>query len=162
MAAHPTELPPLPLPEGIIETYVKTNDLIFHVLSAGTPGQPLILCLHGFLGLAWSWHEIMPLLAMGGYHVIAYDQRGYGRTTGWDTRSWSEVDLHTFTFQRLVIDAERLVMALGYTKVTMVLGHGFGSVVANLCALIRPDIFKRYDEEPPLFFSRMGSEYQTV
>lgn len=144
MALDPSTLPPLPLPEGIIETYVKTNDLTYHVLSAGTPGQPLILCLHGFPELAWSWREVMPLLAMGGYHVIAYDQRGYGRTTGWDDRPWGEVDLHSFTFPRLVMDAVRLVNALGYKGVALVLGHDFGSVVANLCALMRPDIFKRY------------------
>jgi hypothetical protein len=31
----------------------------------------------------------------------------------------------------------------------MVLGHDFGSVVANLCALMRPDIFKRYRKQAP-------------
>jgi pimeloyl-ACP methyl ester carboxylesterase len=152
MDVDPSKLPSLPLPEGIIETYVNTNDLTYHVLSAGHPGQPLIVCLHGFLGLAWSWHEVMPLLASGGYHVIAYDQRGCGRTTGWDTRPWEEVDLRTYTFPRLVTDAVRLVNALGYREVTMILGHDFGSVIANLCALIRPDIFKRYALQNPAFF----------
>ena len=57
-----------------------------HVLEAGfeTSGRPCVLLLHGFPELAFSWRKVMPRLAEAGYHVIAPDQRGYGRTTGWD------------------------------------------------------------------------------
>ena len=57
-----------------------------HVLEAGfeTPGRPCLLLLHGFPELAYSWRKVMLALAAAGYHVIAPDQRGYGRTTGWD------------------------------------------------------------------------------
>ncbi len=57
-----------------------------HVLEAGfeTRGRPCLLLLHGFPELAFSWRKVMPALADAGYHVIAPDQRGYGRTTGWD------------------------------------------------------------------------------
>ena len=57
-----------------------------HVLEAGfeTKGRPCLLLLHGFPELAFSWRKVMPVLAEAGYHVIAPDQRGYGRTTGWD------------------------------------------------------------------------------
>ena len=57
-----------------------------HVLEAGfeTKGRPCLLLLHGFPELAFSWRKVMPALADAGYHVIAPDQRGYGRTTGWD------------------------------------------------------------------------------
>ena len=44
------------------------------------------MLLHGFPELAWSWRKVMPRLASAGYHVIAPDQRGYGKTTGWDAR----------------------------------------------------------------------------
>jgi len=84
----------------------------------------------------------MPALADQGYHVVAYDQRGYGQTTGWDTRAFDQVDLSTFTFPRLLRDAIIIVSALGYKEVACVLGHDFGAVGASLCALIRPDIFK--------------------
>ena len=75
--------------------------------------------------------------------MVAYDQRGYGRTTGWDTRSFSEVDLRNFAFSKLVTDAVRLVYALGYKEVTCIIGHDFGSLAASLCALMRGDIFTR-------------------
>ncbi|PMD32850.1 epoxide hydrolase 2 [Hyaloscypha variabilis F] len=134
--------PPLPLPAGITESYLPSHDLTYHILSAGQRGKPLILCLHGFPELAFSWRKIMPAIAAEGYYVVAYDQRGYGRTTGWDTRDFSSVDLSTFTFTKLVRDAVILVNALGYKQVDCVIGHDFGAVGASMCALMRPDIFK--------------------
>ncbi len=86
----------------------------------------------------------MPALAEHGYLVVAYDQRGYGRTTGWDTREFASVNLNTFTFTQLVRDAVILVNALGYKEVACVLGHDFGAVGASMCALMRPDLFKSY------------------
>ncbi|KAF4634672.1 hypothetical protein G7Y89_g3436 [Cudoniella acicularis] len=92
--------------------------------------------------LAFSWRKILPSLSSSGYYVVAYDQRGYGRTTGWDTGDFSSVDLSTFTFTRLVRDAVILVNALGYKEVACVIGHDFGAVGAAMCALMRPDIFR--------------------
>ncbi|RDW62380.1 hypothetical protein BP6252_11813 [Coleophoma cylindrospora] len=135
-------LPPLPLPQGISQSYLPSLDLTYHYLSAGVPSKPLLLLLHGFPELAFSWRKIMVPLANLGYHVVAYDQRGYGRTTGWDTREYSTVDLNTFSFVRLVRDAVIFVSALGYKDVACVIGHDFGAVSASLCALMRPDIFK--------------------
>jgi pimeloyl-ACP methyl ester carboxylesterase len=134
----------LPLPPGITESYLPSLDLTYHVLSAGKPGKPLVLCLHGFPELAFSWRKIMPAIAGEGYYVVAYDQRGYGRTTGWDTSDFFSVDMTTFTFTRLVRDAVIFVNALGYEKVACVIGHDFGAVASSMCALMRPDLFKSY------------------
>ncbi len=85
-----TTLPPLPseaLPAGIRSRFIGgINGLSMHVLEAGfdTGGRPLVLLLHGFPELAYSWRKVMPALAKAGYHVVAPDQRGYGRTAGWD------------------------------------------------------------------------------
>jgi len=82
--ALPQDLPPLPLPDGVRSAYVKgVNGLDMHYLEAGKPSRPLILLLHGFPELAFSWRNLMVPLAEQGFHVIAPDQRGYGRTTGW-------------------------------------------------------------------------------
>ncbi|KAI9732950.1 MAG: hypothetical protein M1818_007383 [Claussenomyces sp. TS43310] len=147
MSGH--HLPSLPLPHGISEAHVQTDDLTYHVLHAGASPhasrhlqKPLLLLLHGFPELAFSWRKVMPALASEGYHVVAYDQRGYGRTTGWDTRAFEQVDLGQFTMSRVVTDAVRLVNALGYKEVECVLGHDFGAVAASMCALTRGDVFK--------------------
>jgi pimeloyl-ACP methyl ester carboxylesterase len=118
------------------------NGLTMHVLEAGfeTPNRPCLLLLHGFPELAFSWRKVMPALAAAGYHVIAPDQRGYGRTTGWSADY--DGDLAPFRFSNLVRDALGLVAAFGYRRVDAVIGHDFGSPVAGWCALLRPDVFR--------------------
>jgi pimeloyl-ACP methyl ester carboxylesterase len=84
-----TELPLLDsavLPPGVRARFVENvNGLRTNVLEAGfeKPRHPCLL-LHGFPELAYSWRKVMGPLAAAGFHVVAPDQRGYGRTTGWD------------------------------------------------------------------------------
>jgi len=138
-----TELLPLDsgvLLPGISARFVENvNGLRMHVLEAGTPGRPCLLLLHGFPELAYSWRKVMGPLAAAGFHVVAPDQRGYGRTTGWD-RSY-DGDVASFRLFNLVRDALGLLAALGYRSVAAVIGYDFGSPVAAWCALLRPDVF---------------------
>lgn len=132
------------LPAGIRSRFVTdVNGLRMHVLEAGfeTPGRELALLLHGFPELAWSWRKVMPMLAAAGYHVVAPDQRGYGRTTGW--AQGYDVDLMPFGLLNMTRDALGLVAALGYRSVAAVIGHDMGASVASWCALTRPDVFRR-------------------
>jgi pimeloyl-ACP methyl ester carboxylesterase len=136
-------LPDIPLPAAIRSRYVENiNGLRMHVLEAGfeTKGRPCLLLLHGFPELGYSWRKVMPALAEAGYHVIAPDQRGYGRTTGWHADY--DGDLAPFRLTNLVRDALGLVSAFGHTNVDAVIGHDFGSPVAAWCALLRPDVFR--------------------
>jgi pimeloyl-ACP methyl ester carboxylesterase len=130
------------LPAGVRSRFVDgVNGLSVHLLEAGfeTEGRPAILLLHGFPELAYSWRKVMPALAAAGFHVIAPDQRGYGRATGWDGAY--NGSLTPFRFFNLVQDALELLYALGLRKVAAVIGHDFGSPLAAHCALIRPDVF---------------------
>ena len=138
-----TNLPDVPLPSAIRSRYVENiNGLAMHVLEAGfeTRGRPCLLLLHGFPELAYSWRKVMPVLADAGYHVIAPDLRGYGRTTGWNASY--DGDLAPFRLTNLVRDAFGLVSAFGYRAVASVIGHDFGSPVAAWCALLRPEVFR--------------------
>ncbi len=140
------ELPPLDdaaLPGGIRARFVSgVNGLRMHVLEAGFAprGRPCVLLLHGFPELAYSWRKIMPPLAAAGFHVLAPDQRGYGRTSGWSADY--DGDLHPFSILNAVRDALGLVSALGHRSVAAVVGHDFGASVAAWCALVRPDVFR--------------------
>jgi pimeloyl-ACP methyl ester carboxylesterase len=118
------------------------NGLTMHVLEAGfeAPGRPSVLLLHGFPELAYSWRKVMPALAAAGFHVIAPDQRGYGRTTGWDGPY--DGDVASFRMMNVVRDAVALIERLGLRTVAAVVGHDFGSPVASYCALSRPDLFR--------------------
>src|SRR5215468_6277330 len=137
-----TDLPPLPLPAGIRSRYVSNiNGLTFHVLEAGfeEKGRPCVLLLHGYPELAFGWRKVMLPLAAAGFHVLAPDMRGYGRTTGWDDSY--DGDVFLFRHTNLVRDALGLVSAFGYRSAAVV-GRDAGSPVAAYCALMRPDVFR--------------------
>ena len=136
-------LDPLPLPADVRSRQIdNSNGLSMHVLEAGfeTPDRPCVLLLHGFPELAYSWRKVMRPLADAGYHVVAPDQRGYGRTTGW-ARGF-DAGLDEFRMLNLVRDAIGVTAALGHRTVAAVVGHDFGSPVAAWCALLRPDVFR--------------------
>src|SRR5271168_1028441 len=136
-------LDPSVLPTGIRSRFLDNiNGLRIHLLEAGheTPGRPCVLLLHGFPELAYSWRKVMPPLAAAGFHVVAPDLRGYGRTTGWDADY--DGDLASFRILNAIRDALGLVSALGYHDVALVAGHDFGASVAAWCALVRPDVFR--------------------
>ena len=113
-----------------------------HVLEAGfqTPGRPCVVLLHGFPELAYSWRKLMRPFADAGFHVLAPDQRGYGRTTGADPSFGA--DLAAYAMPNLVEDVLGMLQALGIGHVASVVGHDFGASVAAWCALLRPDVFQ--------------------
>ena len=131
------------LPDGIRSRFVENiNGLRIHLLEAGheSGDRPVLVLLHGFPELAYSWRKIMLPLANSGYHVIAPDLRGYGRTTGWS--SDYETDLTPFRMLNKVRDVMGLIYAYGYDHVDCVVGHDFGSPLAAWCAVTRPDVFR--------------------
>src|SRR5262249_3949930 len=80
------------------------NGLTVHMLEAGfeNAGRPTVLLLHGFPELAYSWRKVMLPLAAAGYHVVAPDMRGFGRTLGWDDSF--EADPDQFRILNMVRD----------------------------------------------------------
>ena len=158
------------LPAGIRSRFVNNiNGLTMHILEAGFEARdrPCVLLLHGFPELAYSWRKVMPPLAQAGFHVIAPDQRGYGRTRGWDGNY--DGDVGSFRLLNLVRDALGLVSALGYRSVAAVVGHDFGSPVAAWSSLVRPDVFRSvalmsatFAGPPPLPFNNANDPPQSV
>lgn len=140
-------LPPLPVSPGIRQRHIDLTSepscgLNIFVLEAGDPSNPLILLFHGYPELAYTWRKVILPLASHGFHVVAPDSRGYGRTTGWDTSSYAHTDLHQFTQLQLVLDTIALARALGHETAALVVGHDFGASAASGCAIARPDLFR--------------------
>src|SRR3954451_10675538 len=138
-----TPLETATLPPGIRSRVVHgVNGLDVHILEAGyaPAGQPLVLLLHGFPEIAYSWRKVMPALAEAGFHAVAPDQRGYGRTTGWSPDF--DTDLRPWRTLNAVRDALGLVAALGHHSIHAVVGNDFGAGIAAWCALVRPDVFR--------------------
>jgi pimeloyl-ACP methyl ester carboxylesterase len=143
-AAAPGPLPASVLPAGLRSRLVGgVNGITMHVLEAGyeATGRPGLLLVHGFPELAYSWRKVMLPLAEAGYHVMAPDQRGYGRSGGTDVGF--DDDLTPFSTLNRVRDMLALTSALGHRTLAGVVGHDFGSPVAAWCALTRPDVFRR-------------------
>src|ERR1051326_5797109 len=131
------------LPAGIRSRFINNiNGITCHILEAGfeTGGRPCVLLIHGFPELAYSWRRVIPPLARAGFHVIAPDLRGYGRSGGTDVTF--DDDLAPYTLLNKVRDMLGLVSAIGYRSVVAVVGHDHGSGVAGWCALARPDVFR--------------------
>jgi pimeloyl-ACP methyl ester carboxylesterase len=129
------------LPEGIRTRLVpNVNGMSMHVLEAGVPGDPVVLLVHGFPELAYSWRNQIVPLAAAGYHVLAPDLRGFGRTTGWDARY--EADLREHGLLNKTRDLLGLLWALGHRSVSAIVGHDLGAPYASWGPLLRPDVFR--------------------
>jgi pimeloyl-ACP methyl ester carboxylesterase len=131
------------IPIGIRSRLIPNlNGITLQALEAGheSPNRPAVLLVHGFPELAYSWRHLMLPLARAGYHVIAPDLRGYGRSGGTEVKF--DDDLSPFSTLNRVRDLLALVSSLGHREVVMIAGHDFGSPTAGWCALTRPDIFR--------------------
>ncbi|KAF8879642.1 alpha/beta-hydrolase [Gymnopilus junonius] len=139
------------LPSGITSRIIAVGDLDMHILEALPPTltssskPPLLVLLHGFPELAYSWRKLMLPLSLNGYAVVAPDLRGFGLTKDRTRQSKGKIvfeeDLAPYRMLNIATDVVGLVYALGYTSVEAVIGHDFGSSIAAHCALIRPDLF---------------------
>jgi pimeloyl-ACP methyl ester carboxylesterase len=94
---------------------------------------PLVILCHGWPELSYSWRHQIPAIAEAGFHVVAPDMRGFGRTS-------APADISAYSIFDHVGDMVALVAALG-EKQAVIIGHDWGAPVAWHAALFRPDLF---------------------
>jgi pimeloyl-ACP methyl ester carboxylesterase len=102
-----------------------------HVAEQGQ--GPLVVLCHGFPESWYSWRHQLGALAAAGYHAVAPDQRGYGRTD-------RPEPIEAYTCLQLAADIVGLVQALS-ERTAVIVGHDWGAPVAFYSALLRPDMF---------------------
>ena len=119
------------LPDGCRSRLVPIGESRVHCVEAGE--GPLVLLVHGFPESWYSWRHQLPALAAAGFHAVAIDVRGYGRSS-------KPLAVEDYRMVRLVADNVALVRALGYTTATIV-GHDWGAPIAWNSAMLRPDVF---------------------
>jgi pimeloyl-ACP methyl ester carboxylesterase len=110
---------------------VVANGLRHHVLEWDGGGRSTLLCLHGFLDLAWAFHQVAPELARAGHHVVAPDLRGHGETERVGAGGY-------YHFMDYVLDVADLVDALARDRLALV-GHSMGGSIAAYFAGAFPD-----------------------
>lgn len=111
---------------------IQTNGINMRIAEAGE--GPLVVLCHGFPESWYSWRHQLPALAEAGYHAVAPDQRGYGKTDKPDT-------IEAYNQFYLVGDIVGLVHALDQ-ETAVIVGHDWGAPVAWNSALWRPDMFR--------------------
>lgn len=131
---------------------LQVGDLSMHVAEAGE--GPLVLLCHGFPECWYSWRHQLTALAAAGYHAVAPDMRGYGRTD-------APAPVDAYTIMHLVGDMTGLLSALGEQQAVIV-GHDWGSIVAWSAALLRPDRFRAVVGMSVPFLPRMPVKPTTM
>ena len=128
-------------PHAITEHSVRLHGagpegLDCHYLAAGLDNDgPLAVCLHGFPDSAHTWRYLLPELAAAGFRAVAPFLRGYAPTSvPADGR---------FQTAASALDACALHEALGGDSRAVIVGHDWGSMIANIAANHRPDQWSR-------------------
>ncbi|XP_029125769.1 uncharacterized protein LOC109791538 isoform X2 [Cajanus cajan] len=120
--------------ESIVHRRVEVNGIKMHVAEKGE--GPVVLFLHGFPELWYSWrHQIIALSSLG-YRAVAPDLRGYGDTD-------APAPVTSYSVFHLVGDLVALIDSLGVDQVFLV-GHDWGAIIGWYLCLFRPDRIKAY------------------
>jgi pimeloyl-ACP methyl ester carboxylesterase len=112
---------------------IAANGIELFVLEQGQ--GPLVVLCHGWPELSYSWRHQIPALADAGFHVVAPDMRGFGRSS-------APADINAYSIFDTTGDMVALVSALG-EKQAMIVGHDWGAPVAWIAAQFRPDVFTK-------------------
>lgn len=124
-----------PVPPDLTSTRRRIGAVILHVVEAGPVDGPLVILLHGFPDLWWTWRRLMPVLAAAGYRVVAPDMRGYGASD-------RPQGVQNYRLGLLVADVIGLAAAYGRQSFSLV-GHDWGGVIAWETAIRYPGSVER-------------------
>src|ERR1700732_587236 len=111
---------------------IESNGIRLNIAEQGE-GPPVLLC-HGFPESWYSWRHQLGALAAAGFHAVAPDMRGYGKSDAPEA-------IDQYTLFHLVGDMVGLLDALE-AKTAVIVGHDWGGPVAWHSALFRPDRFR--------------------
>nr|GMD54209.1 bifunctional epoxide hydrolase 2-like [Ipomoea batatas] len=134
--------------EKITHKTVAVNGINMHIAELGE--GPLVLFLHGFPELWYSWRHQILFFAARGYRAVAPDLRGYGDTTGAPTD-----DPSNFTALRVVGDLVALLQSISPDEdKVFVVGHDWGALMAWYLCMFRPEKVKALVNLSVHFFPR--------
>jgi pimeloyl-ACP methyl ester carboxylesterase len=111
--------------------FIESNGIKMRIEEDGR--GPLVLLLHGWPESWYSWRHQLPALAAAGFHAVAPDMRGFGKTD-------KPAAVADYDIQHLTADIVGIIDALG-EKTAVVIGHDWGAIVAWSCLLLHPDHF---------------------
>jgi pimeloyl-ACP methyl ester carboxylesterase len=110
---------------------IESNGIHLRIAEMGK--GPLVILVHGWPESWYSWRHQLPALAAAGYHAVALDMRGYGKSD--KPQAVDDYDIH-----HVSADIVGVIDALG-EKSAMLIGHDWGAIVAWQCMLLYPQRF---------------------
>ncbi|WP_257183361.1 alpha/beta fold hydrolase [Corynebacterium cystitidis] len=110
---------------------VHARGIRLHTATAGDPGNPLILLIHGTFGGWFDFKECIAPLAAHGYHVAALDMRGYGMSDKPPAIPGDEMRIATG-------DIAGVISSLGHSE-AIIVGHDTGGAVGWAFAAQYPE-----------------------
>jgi pimeloyl-ACP methyl ester carboxylesterase len=119
---------------AIESRFASVNGTRYHYLSAGNPRAPLMLFLHGFPELSWSWREQLRHFSED-YHAVALDLKGYNLTD-------APVGTEKYALDTLAADVVAFIKALGHKNAILV-GHDWGGALSWVVASKFPTTLRR-------------------
>jgi pimeloyl-ACP methyl ester carboxylesterase len=117
----------------IRDIFVEANGLRHHLLARGTPGEPVVMMIHGLAGQAHTFDGIANILAAR-YHVYCLDVRGRGES------EWGPPE--QYTIDTYVADLEAIREALGLQRFSLV-GTSMGGLITMQYAPKFPERVER-------------------
>jgi pimeloyl-ACP methyl ester carboxylesterase len=111
---------------------IETNGIRLNIAEQGE--GPLVLLCHGFPESWYSWRHQIGALAAAGFHAIAPDMRGYGKSDAPEA-------IDQYTIFHLVGDLVGVLDALK-AETAVIVGHDWGATIAWQAARLRPDRFR--------------------
>lgn len=112
---------------------IRANGLDFAYLEAGE--GPLVILLHGFPDSPYGFQNVLPRLAAAGFRAVAPFLRGYAPT--------SLAPDGDYRLPTLAKDLIALVEHFGRGEKAYVVGHDWGSPIAQYAVNLRPDRFEK-------------------
>jgi pimeloyl-ACP methyl ester carboxylesterase len=109
---------------------VAVNGIELEIAEAGAGGRPLLL-LHGFTGSKEDFTEWLDPLAEAGWHAVAPDHRGHGKSS-------KPLGESAYSIAILAGDALTLADQLGWSKFAL-LGHSMGGFISQAMAFSAPE-----------------------
>lgn len=117
---------------GPVQRIIESNGIRLNIAEQGE-GPPVILC-HGFPESWYSWRHQLTALAAAGFHAVAPDMRGYGKSDRPEA-------IDQYTILHLIGDLVGLLDALA-APTAVIVGHDWGAAIAWQAARLRPDRFR--------------------
>ena len=121
----------------MIQTFeaVLPHGITLNCRATGTPGQPVLLFLHGFPEAAFVWDATLEHFG-DRYRCVAPNLRGFGPSS-------APAEPEQYRVKHLVADLDALVAQLGGGPVEALVAHDWGGAVAWTLAALKPGLMKR-------------------